>query len=111
MGILAACSAVAGSALQRFSVRHGSKGESVDAEMMFTIRVEPDELDGGFVAECLELPGCMSQGETEQEALSNIVEAMTAVLEIRLQDHLSASSASPSLKPSANGRIHKISVA
>lgn len=26
----------------------------------------------GYVVECLELPGCLSQGETEAEAIQNI---------------------------------------
>jgi predicted RNase H-like HicB family nuclease len=33
-----------------------------------------------MVAECPALPGCFSQGKTEQEALTNIKEAITAWL-------------------------------
>lgn len=32
--------------------------------------------EGWIVAECPELPGCVSQGRTEAEALANIHEAM-----------------------------------
>jgi len=32
--------------------------------------------DGWIVAECPELPGCVSQGKTEAEALANIREAI-----------------------------------
>jgi predicted RNase H-like HicB family nuclease len=32
------------------------------------------------VAECLDLPGCMSQGDTEQEALANIRDAIDELL-------------------------------
>ena len=32
--------------------------------------------DGWIVAECLELPGCVSQGRTETEAMKNILEAI-----------------------------------
>ncbi|MGD0292289.1 MAG: type II toxin-antitoxin system HicB family antitoxin [Terracidiphilus sp.] len=32
--------------------------------------------DGWIVAECPELPGCISQGKDEAEALANIREAM-----------------------------------
>ncbi len=35
-----------------------------------------EEEDGWIVAECPALPGCISQGKTEQEALENIKEAM-----------------------------------
>lgn len=36
--------------------------------------------DGWVVAECIALPGCVSQGETEEEALANIKEAIAAWL-------------------------------
>jgi predicted RNase H-like HicB family nuclease len=34
--------------------------------------------DGWIVAECPALPGCVSQGKDEQQALENIGEAITA---------------------------------
>ncbi len=37
--------------------------------------------EGGFWAEVLGLPGCVSQGETEEELLFHIREAIEAVLE------------------------------
>jgi predicted RNase H-like HicB family nuclease len=36
--------------------------------------------DGWIVAECPDLPGCISQGKTEAEALSNIHEAIAGWL-------------------------------
>ncbi len=36
--------------------------------------------DGWIVVECPALPGCVSQGKDEQEALSNIKEAIAAWL-------------------------------
>jgi predicted RNase H-like HicB family nuclease len=47
--------------------------------MMFHVVLTPDE-DGWIVAGCPALPGCFSQGKTEQEALTNIKEAITAWL-------------------------------
>jgi predicted RNase H-like HicB family nuclease len=47
--------------------------------MMFPVVLTKDE-DGWLVAECPALPGCASQGKTEQEALANIKEAITAWL-------------------------------
>lgn len=47
--------------------------------MMFHVKLEPAE-DGWIVAECPALPGCISQGQDEQEALDNIKEAITAWL-------------------------------
>lgn len=45
--------------------------------MMFHITLEKAE-DGWIVAECPALPGCVSQGRDEKEALENIREAITA---------------------------------
>lgn len=35
----------------------------------------PTDEDGAWVVECPSLPGCVSQGRTEEEALTNIKEA------------------------------------
>lgn len=48
---------------------------SVTAKVILTA----DE-DGGFVIECPALPGCFSQGETPEEALANIREAIEGVI-------------------------------
>ena len=37
--------------------------------------------DGFYVIECLDLPGCISQGKTREEALANIQEAIQLYLE------------------------------
>jgi predicted RNase H-like HicB family nuclease len=47
--------------------------------MKFRILVQPDE-DGVFVAECPTLPGCISQGKTRAEALTNIQDAIQGYL-------------------------------
>lgn len=47
--------------------------------MIFHIILEKAE-DGWIVAECPALPGCVSQGKDEKEALDNIKEAITAWL-------------------------------
>lgn len=39
-----------------------------------------DKEDGGYVARCPALPGCVSQGATKAEALKNIREAIEGVL-------------------------------
>ncbi|MFQ5817420.1 MAG: type II toxin-antitoxin system HicB family antitoxin [Terriglobia bacterium] len=54
--------------------------------MKFRVVLEPDFDSGGFVVSCPSLPGCHSQGETQQEALANIREAIRAYLE-SLQKH------------------------
>ena len=37
--------------------------------------------DGYWIAECPSLPGCISQGETEEEAIANITDAIRAYIE------------------------------
>jgi predicted RNase H-like HicB family nuclease len=44
------------------------------------VTLEPDET-GILVAECPAIPGCISQGRTEAEALENIWEAIVGCLE------------------------------
>ena len=50
--------------------------------MKLLVTLEPDET-GMIVAECPSIPGCVSQGRTEFEALDNIREAISACLETR----------------------------
>ena len=47
--------------------------------MLFHVILEVAE-DGWFVAEVPALPGCVSQGKSEEEALENVREAITAWL-------------------------------
>lgn len=47
----------------------------------FTVVLEPAE-EGGFVVKCLELP-VATQGETREEALKNIKEAIEGYLEVK----------------------------
>lgn len=47
--------------------------------MLFHVTLENAE-DGWVVAEVPALPGCVSQGRDEKEALSNVKEAITAWL-------------------------------
>ncbi|MFO1429386.1 MAG: type II toxin-antitoxin system HicB family antitoxin [Candidatus Competibacteraceae bacterium] len=52
--------------------------------MKFTVTVDRDE-DGAWVVECPSIPGCVSQGPTRQEALTNIKEAIQLCLEVRAE--------------------------
>lgn len=56
--------------------------------MKYTIILEKEE-EGGYSAQCLELPGAISQGETKEEALRNIKEAIGLVLDV-LQEEVKA---------------------
>ncbi|MBI3988176.1 MAG: type II toxin-antitoxin system HicB family antitoxin [candidate division NC10 bacterium] len=50
--------------------------------MKFLVTLEMGE-DGYIVAECPALPGCVSQGRTQEEALANIQEAIQGILTVR----------------------------
>jgi len=55
--------------------------------MKFVVTIERDE-DGRFVAECPSIPGCLSQGQTREQALKNIQDAIALCLEVRRQEGL-----------------------
>ena len=48
--------------------------------MKYIVHMEQDE-DGVFVAECPNLPGCISQGSSREEAEENIKDAIKGYLE------------------------------
>jgi len=50
--------------------------------MKFIVTIDRDE-DGMFVVECPSIPGCVSQGQTEQDAMINIQDAIKQCLEVR----------------------------
>ena len=49
--------------------------------MKFTVILTPDTEDGGYVAECPAIPGCISEGDTVESTLANIKEAIEGCLE------------------------------
>ena len=50
--------------------------------MKFIVSIYQDE-DGVYIAECPSIPGCLSQGQTEAEAESNIADAIRECLAVR----------------------------
>lgn len=52
--------------------------------MKLSVTLDRDE-DGMWVVECPAIPGCISQGSTREEALSNIKEAIQLCLEVRAE--------------------------
>ena len=52
--------------------------------MKFLTTLDRDE-DGVWICECPSIPGCVTQGATREEALSNIQEAIAACLEVRAE--------------------------
>ncbi|WP_018131235.1 type II toxin-antitoxin system HicB family antitoxin [Effusibacillus pohliae] len=54
-------------------------------DLPYRIVLHPAD-EGGYVVEILELPGCLSQGETIEEALEMIEDAKRAWLEVALEE-------------------------
>jgi len=54
--------------------------QDMPERMKLTVVLRREE-DGGYSAQCLELPGCVSEGDTWEEALENIKEAILGYLE------------------------------
>jgi predicted RNase H-like HicB family nuclease len=67
---------------------------------MATYRVVLRQSEEGFSVSCPGLPGCFSQGETEEEALANIREAIREYLEVAEE-----------LAREADGKVVEVAVA
>jgi predicted RNase H-like HicB family nuclease len=52
--------------------------------MRLIITIYQDE-DGAFIAECPSIPGCVSQGASEADAESNIMDAIRECLAVRVE--------------------------
>ncbi|MGO8789583.1 MAG: type II toxin-antitoxin system HicB family antitoxin [Terriglobia bacterium] len=55
--------------------------------MKLLITIYPDE-DGVYIAECPSIPGCVSQGSSEEEAEKNIRQAIQECLAVRAEKHM-----------------------
>ncbi len=52
--------------------------------MKFLVNIDRDE-DGVWIVECPSIPGCVSQGNTKDEAIDNVREAIRLCLEVRAE--------------------------
>ncbi|MCH9022075.1 MAG: type II toxin-antitoxin system HicB family antitoxin [Planctomycetes bacterium] len=52
--------------------------------MKFLVTAYQDE-DGVYIAECPSIPGCISQGKTQEQAQENIRKAIKDCLEVRAE--------------------------
>ena len=59
-----------------------------DTGFNLTVQVEEDDVDGGYVATIVNVPGCMSQGDTVMEAVENVVEAFTEYIAAQAAEEL-----------------------
>ncbi len=73
-------------------------------EPKFTVKVYRAE-EGGYWAECPELPGCFTQGETLAEVRQNAREAMSLYLETLAERVAPSSGATRRTRPVAQLRF------
>ena len=66
--------------------------------MKFTIKLEESD-EGGYTAQCLELPAAISEGDTKEDALENIKEAIQLVIEVTQE------------QAQAYSEVHKVEIA
>jgi len=59
----------------------------MDKTMKLPVTMYRDE-EGWYVVDCPVIPGCMSQGRTEVQAMENIREAIQVCLEVRQEQGL-----------------------
>ena len=55
-----------------------------EGAMKLVVNIHQDEA-GMFIAECPSVPGCVSQGQTEAEAETNIADAIRECLAVRAE--------------------------
>ncbi len=53
---------------------------------MVSLRIRLMETEEGWSVSCLDLPGCHSQGDTREEALANIREAIGLWFEVEAEE-------------------------
>jgi predicted RNase H-like HicB family nuclease len=77
------------------------KHETIEAHgTEFIVVIEPDEEDGGYIVHCPTLKGCWSQGETVDEALVNITDAIVGCLAVRVEQAMGEMRAKLEVEPS-----------
>lgn len=75
-------------AAQRFETRREVSDHRVRATWEFEFELFEDELDGGWVARSIDLPGCFTQGDTQEEAVEAMGSAVEAWLIARIDTDL-----------------------
>ena len=76
------------------------KRETVKAHgLEFIVVIEPDVEDGGYIIHCPTFKGCWSQGETVDEALTNITDAIVGCLAVRVEQAMAETRARVDAEP------------
>lgn len=68
------------SKIRKTLMRFEDERTETSSRFNFTIMVEPDELDGGYVAYMPGFQGCVGEGDTVEDALTNIMDALREIM-------------------------------
>jgi len=74
------------SRVRRIFMRFEDERTADSSRFNLVITLERDELDGGWIGYINDMPGVASEGETPEEAVENVVDALREVLIARLAD-------------------------
>ena len=66
--------------------------------MKYKVILEEDQDSGGYIVSCPSIPGCHSQGESEEEAIENIKEAIQACVDCLCEDNVEEAAKNPLAK-------------
>jgi predicted RNase H-like HicB family nuclease len=75
--------------------------------VQFFVTIDRDE-DGMWIVECPAIPGCVSQGDTRDEALENLKEAISLCLEVREEKGLPLTIETAQLEVSAGCQNYRL---
>ena len=75
------------------------------SSMKFVVTIYQDE-DGVYISECPSIPGCVSQGQTEAEAQSNIADAIRECLAVRTELGMPLTVTTHEVEVTEIGRAH-----
>jgi len=78
------------------------------ADLTFHLNFERDQESGWYTVHVAELPGCISQGATIEEAKRNVAAALQAYMEVLLEDTIRNQAKTGT--PSNNGDIAELLV-
>ena len=73
------------------------------SDLTFNLEFQKDEESGWFTVHVVELPGCVSQGATVDEARANIADALSTYLDVVFE---SALRGQPSPQPYGQLSVH-----
>ena len=77
--------------------------KKISPDVVLRISLRPGR-DGYVVAECVDVPGCVSQGKDEQEAMENLEDVVRTCFAVILREWMQKAKANRHLPPAQDGQ-------